>query len=275
MAFLKPDQLDHIIRNRLLSFLKKKYKAKVLKNHIIFNNIAFAPDFYVRRDKGKGVIVIFRNPPDFPDNFSNEIRLALKEGLAVYIAIYNNDFNPLLDELISKCDQYGVGIMQCSNTYNCQVLQPSISDYPKFDKIIEGWLKIFISSKLWIIERDTVRKVLKENKYQPICVERISNHNPVEEECYKWIDKSPFFIGVITRQYRLLVDKEIRYALKKKRHKSLIYIKNECFQETKHKLKRLIKNAEKNSTYYKFNNEKDLKKMISIQIAELIGKHTK
>ncbi|MEK6983923.1 MAG: DUF4062 domain-containing protein [Nanoarchaeota archaeon] len=275
MALLKPNELDSKIRNKLFSFLKKKYKVYVHKNYSVYNN--FAPDYYLKQKNGKKTIVIYRNPPEFPNVQSEDIRTALKEGISVYIAIFNHDYNPLLDELINKCDTiYGAGVLQISNSFDCVVLQPALLDVPKSDNIIENRIKIFISSKLWIPERDITRNVLKKVKYQPICVERIPGEKTIQENCFKWIEKSQFFIAIVTRQYRQMVDKEIKHALKKKKkEKCLFYIKNDCFQEKKLKLKNLIKFIQKEATFHKFVNETELRKMQPKQIAELIGKNTK
>ena len=274
MALLKPNEQEDKIRKELFSFLKKKYRVQVHKNHSIHNN--FAPDYYLKQKNGKKTIIIFRNPPEFPDVQSADIRTALNDGISVYVAIFNHDYNPLLDDLIDKCDQYGVGVLQISNSYDCITLQPSLPDAPKSDNIFESRIKIFISSKLWTPERETTRSVLKKVKYQPICVERIPGQNPIEETCFEWIEKSQFFIAIVTRQYRPMVDKEIKYALKKKKtEKCLFYIKNDCFQEKKLKLKNLIKFIRKNATFHKFVNEMELRKMQPRQVAELIGKNTK
>jgi CRISPR/Cas system CMR subunit Cmr6 (Cas7 group RAMP superfamily) len=93
--------------------------------------------------------------------------------------------------------------------------------------------------------------------------------------CYDWIDKSQFFIGIITRQYRPIVEKEIKYVLKKKKERCLIYIKNECFQENSLKLKSLIKFIGKKVTYHKFDDEITLRRVIPNQIADLIGKYAR
>jgi hypothetical protein len=261
------------IRRCILSHIKDKYHVRVQKHRIVFDQ--FAPDYYLKNRSGKETIIIFRNTPIFPDVYGNEIRLALDSGISVYIAIFNYEFDPILDEFLEKCDQYGVGIIQCTKTFHCKMLQPSISDYPKLDKIIENRIKIFISSKFWITEREDTRKILLKYKHQPICVERLSNQKPVERMCYDWIDKSQFFIGIITRQYRPIVEKEIKYVLKKKKERCLIYIKNECFQENSLKLKSLIKFIGKKVTYHKFDDEITLRRVIPNQIADLIGKYAR
>lgn len=274
MALLKPNEQEGKIRDKLYLFLKKKYQVKVLKNHGIYNN--FAPDYYLKQRNGKKTIIILRNPPEFPNVQSADIRTALKEGISVYVATFNHDYNPLLDELVDKCDQYGVGVLQILNSYECIILQPSLPDAPKSDNIFENRIKIFISSKLWIPEREITRSILKKVKYQPICVERIPGQNTIEETCFEWIKKSQFFIAIVTRQYRQMVDREIKYALKnKKKEKCLFYIKNDCFQEKKLKLRNLIKFIQKNATFHKFVNEMELRKMQPKQVAELIGKNTK
>ena len=252
MALLKPKD-EELIRKKLSSFLKNRFKSSVKKNYMVFQK--FAPDYYIKKKNGKKIIVIFRNPPEFSDVLKNDIRLASKEGLSVYIAIFNHEFDSLLDKFLEECDNYGVGVIQISNLYECKILQPSLLDLPKLDEITENRIKIFISSKLWIPEREMVRNILFKYKHQPICVERLANQSPVEETCYNWIKKSRFFVGVITRQYRPIVDKEIKFALKSKKKKCIIYIRNDCFQEEKLKLKKLIDFSKKYSTVFKFVNE--------------------
>ena len=267
MAYPKEDIK---FRKKSYDFLKTKYGSTIKKNTFIFQN--FAPDYYIKNGK-KERIFILRNPPQFPLFWVEEIKIAQQRGIGIYLIIYDHEYDPLIEKLLEKCDQLGVGVIQCKRTYKFECLQPAITDYPKTDKIIEGRMKFFISSKLWLPEREGARKILIKFKHQPICVERLSNQGQIEEVCIELIDKSEFFIGVITPEYRSIVDKEIRYAIKKKNKKCLVYIRTDAFSTNKNKLKQLISHVKQKATYHKFSNENDLNRMIPTHSADLIGKH--
>jgi hypothetical protein len=251
MAFLK--QADILkLEKKLSSFLKNKWKGKVTRNKKIFSG--FAPLFHVKTGKTER-IVLFRDPPTIPDFNLKEIKLALKKGMGVYIAIYNHAYEKMLEDFLSKCEHCGIGVIQYEiDKSGFSVVLPSVTDYPKQDKIDESLIKIFISSKLWIAERKAAHKKVKSLRHQPICVERLSNQGRIETVCYNRIDESPYFIGILTPHYRELVDKEIKHALKKKPDKSLILIRNDCFIKPTRKLSKLIDYIKPQKTFYKFSS---------------------
>lgn len=273
MVFLLPDQ-ERKIRKGLTSFLKRRYSNSTIKsNHMVFHN--FAPDYYITQKNSKKRIIIFRNPPEFPHMNTKEIQLAQKEGIGVYIATFNHESDSLLESLIEKCDEFGVGVIHCTSTHNFQILQPCLIDFPKIDKIIEKRIKFFISSKFWIQERDNIRKTLFRLKHQPICMERVSNQESLEQSCFNWIDESQFFIGIITTQYRPWVDKEIRHALRKKQKKCIIFVNKDCSQQKRGYLKQLVDHVKKKKVVCLFNCPKELGKLASDRIVELVAEHTK
>jgi len=262
--------LEQDIKNALKKFLKQQFKASVKINKKVLKGLV--PDYFLQKSNGQKRIVIFRNPPVFPETNRNEIKTAMQNGIGVYIAIYNYENNPLLEQLCEQCQECGVGVIQCSSTLLCRILVPSVRDYPREDNIIEGRTKFFISSKLWLPEREVVRKKLKFHKHQPICMERIPGHGSVQEECFRLIDESQFFIGIITPEYRSWVDKEIRYALKKKQKRCKVYVRADCFPTSKKKLNKLIIEVRKVKVSHGFGTADDLGKLIPKHAEQLISK---
>lgn len=273
MAFLRKKE-EIKIRKNLVSFLKSHFHGKVTRNKVVFAN--FAPDYHVKQGKNKQRIVFFRNPPDVPTPFLKEIKLAITNGIGVYIAIYDHEYERLLSDFLSKCETLSIGVLQYgTGKSNFSKILPSITDYPPPDKIEEGLIKVFIGSKLWISEREIVRKKIISLRHQPICVERLTTPEKIEEECIHWIDKSQYFVGIITPVYSTLVDKEIRHAIKTKSKKTLIYIRADCFADTEPKLSRLIKYVKKEASYEKFDTNKKIGGLIKKQLPETIGKNLK
>jgi len=272
MAFLRPEH-ELRLRDELKTFLERKFCGNVTPNKTVFPG--FAPDYYLKV-RNKQRIVIFRNPPTMPETWQRELMLALKNGIGVYIVIYNHEYDKLLECLSSKCETCGIGVIQYGiDGSGFSIVLPSLIDYPAPDKLTEGLVKVFLSSKLWIVEREAVRKSIRRLRHQPVCVERLSNQGPVDAESIKRLDESQYFVGIVTPQYRPLVDKEIRHALKTKTPKCLIYLRADCLVQPAGKLSALIKHIQAKTTYYRFDKEKQLSALINKQLPEMISRDIK
>jgi|SRR3989344_753734 len=273
MAFLR-DNEEIRIKKSLVSFLKKKFHGKVTCNKEVFPN--FAPDYHVKQGNNKQRIVIFRNPPTIPEIYLNEIKLAITNGIGVYIAVYNHEYQKLLKDFLSKCETLSIGVLQYGTGQSkFSRILPSITDYPPPDKIEEGLIKVFISSKLWISEREAARQKIIRLRHQQICVERLTTPEKIEEECIKWVEESQYCIGIITPAYSKLVDKEIRHAIKTKPKRTLVYIRADCFVDPEPKLSQLIKYIKQEATFEKFDTYKKVGDLIKKQLPETIGKNSK
>jgi len=271
MVLLLTDQESEIKKN-LSKFLKVEFKVKkILRYHKIYDN--FAPDYYIK-NRTKKRIIIFRNPPDFPVEDVGGIKNSIEQNIGVYIAVYEKDTDSeLLNNLLDECDKYGVGVIRCWGVNNFKIMQKALNDY-SIEPIIEDRIKIFISSKLFISERDISYKILKRLKHQPICIERIPITGHLTRQCLDWIDKSPFFIGILTPRYSEIVDKEMRYALKKKKNNCLICIDNACFSCKKNtKLENLKKFINKKTRFNRYGNCQELKTCILNQIPAIISRN--
>lgn len=273
MAFLRNNE-EIKIKKILVSFLRGHFHGKVTCNKEVFPN--FAPDYHVKQGKNKQRIVIFRNPPTIPEMYLNEIKLAITNGIGVYIAIYNHEYQKLLKAFLSRCETLSIGVLQCgTGRSNFSRILPSITDYPPPDKIEESLIKVFISSKLWISEREAVRKKIISLRHQQVCVERLTTPEKIEEECINWINQSQYCVGIITPAYSALVDKEIRHTIKTKPKKTLVYIRADCFVDPEPKLLRLINHVKKEATYEKFDTDKKIGGLIKKQLPEIIGKNSR
>lgn len=280
MDSLKKQEM--VIQKDTIRFLRKQY-GKVAYKKTVFDG--FAPNYYVTKGRTKKWAFFFRNPPTLPKFNLKEIGIALNNGIGVYIVIYGHEYTLLLDSFLTKCEKLGIGVLHYSKLKkNFSVLHPSIIDYPSQDKIEEGLTKIFVSSKLWFPEREAVRKKIISLGYQQICVERLKKIYPPAKECKKRIDECDFFIGLINFYYRPMVDIEVRYALKKKHKRCLIYVNADSFintdlsgtgQDKAKKLKDLIAYVRKFKTHEKFSTENQLSKLVKTQLPKLISEHTK
>src|SRR3989344_5069444 len=145
MALLKSID-ESKIRDILDIFLKKRFGTKGQKNKPLF--LGFAPDHILEKNNKK-YMVLFRNPPDIPEIWLKEIRLALKNGIGVYIAIYNHEYEKLLENFLSKCESFGIGVMQYGvDKNNFTITLTCLIDRPKEDVLQQNLINIFISSKL-------------------------------------------------------------------------------------------------------------------------------
>lgn len=276
MVFL-PDY-DITIKKKLGTFARKYFRAVVKPNVPVLVGYQFAPTYHIKKRNGNERVIIYRKPAIFPELDIAEIRAASKKGIGIYIAICDGERSELVDELSERCEDEGAGIIQNIGGSKFSV-QPCVQDYPR-DRIFENRVKFFVSSRLRIAERLMIREKLMSVKYQPILVECISNHNPIEEECIKWVEQSEFFIGLVTPPFRPLVDKEIRHALKCKKHKFKIYIRMDALNTKPagnsksaakaKKLLQLIEIIKKNGTHTKYASEPDLRKLIGNDISTLI-----
>ncbi len=280
MVFLKPNEQESKIRNEFVSFLKKKYKCKVHKNKVVSS--LFAPGYYTIQGNKKKRIFILRSPPSIPYPQIDDIKLALSNGIGVYILIYYNKEDRIIENFQSECEKLGVGIINYSGIKDFEIRYPSIIDFPPKDDIIEDRIKVFLSSKLWKNERDIARSVIKEMKHQPIQIERLVLNGTLEDECLKWVDKSQFLLGIVTLEYSELVTKEIKQALSTKPKRTLVYVNTDCekfiqadcekFKDKKLKtLCKLIQTIQKKKVYRNYINNVDLKKKLRRELHDFIS----
>lgn len=263
------------IKKNLKKFLYKCFPGNIKRNIKIFEG--FAADYLIIKGKKKRII-LFRNPPVYPKHFIKEIQTCLSRGYIVYIAAYTDpSTNDLLDDLIERCTGEGIGTIKCEGKNNFIIVKKAKLDYPE-EKLNGMWAYIFISSKLSAEERDITYNIVKQLKYQPICVERINLNGVTLDECKKWINQSKLFIGVVTPKYSNIVEKEIKHALSKFRERCLIFIKGDCkISELSNKdIIRLIEKVIKpKTTFVEYHSIDELKKEIKKRLPQLVNANLK
>lgn len=265
---------EYKLKSKLGKFLAKEFDGKVYRNKRIEEG-GYAPDYLIKK-KRKTIIVIFRNTQKLSELEEEIIKNCVIKEYSVYLAVYIKDpySEELLDELIETCEKTGIGVIRCEEEKQKRIL-PSARDLPH-DKIDNNLIPIFISSKLSVYEeRDSIHKIVKSLKHQPICVERLTLSGFLWKECKKWIDKSNFFIGIICSKYSSIVEKEIKYALKKKGGKCLIFIRFDCFSKPRKKEIQDFIEEIKDYAYCRYTGCDDLRKKVRNKLNPLIRSNLK
>jgi hypothetical protein len=270
MVLLKNEEQ---VKKNFYKFLKREFKGEIKRDIKIFTG--FAPDFLIT-NKRKKRIVIFRNSPIYPNNLNQEIETSLGKGYAVYIASYvdqTEGSKDLFDDLIEECVSKGLGVIKCEEKNSFKRIKKAKTDYSD-EKLDERLVYFFISSKFSLEERDVVYDLVKRLKHQPICVERINLNGKVWDQCKLWLDKSKFFIGIVTKKHSTLVEREINYALSKYNTRCIILINQDCkfctslSKETKDFIENKIKPK---ITFGEYNSIDDLKKEVKKRIPQIIN----
>lgn len=237
------------------------------------------PDIYAEK-KNESIAIEIRESEEIPEFFLQ--RMALTGGLMDKLLIYILfPFEPK-KSIVKKIEEYNIGILILRKN-RFEVLKKSKNFSKKRIKKIFKSPKVFViflSSKQSIPERKIAKNLIKTfeyfcdpNKVKLICHEWEGYENPkkIWERIKDDINKSEFFVSVLSYEYSPIVQREIIYAFHQKKKISIL-VKLISVSRRDKKLNEFIKKIEVENwiKYANYDSLEDFKQRFLSELFRIV-----